>query len=149
MVAPNRDLRNIHFSTLAFLSTALQMDCLPADSAIDINDYKNIKNYDEGRERTSSLLSKVSSRSTFVSLKATSIKYHIRMEIQNKLPDKEFMEPINNPQLLYDNNSTKTPYDNKIIGQNSPWGPQHVLNKALTLNSSTTPHVDNDNVINI
>ena len=120
MVAPNRDLRNIHFSTLAFSSTALQMDCLPADSAIDINDYKNIKNYDESRERTSFLFSKVSSRSTFISSKATSIKYHIRMEIQNELPDKEFMESINNPQLLYDNNSTKTPHDNKIIGQNSP-----------------------------
>jgi len=91
-----------------------------ATTVMDIDNYKNVNNCDDARGRTSSPFSKVSLRNASVSSKASSIEYHARMEIQNKLPDKEFMEPINNPQLLYNNNSTKTPYGNKVIGQNSP-----------------------------
>ena len=125
------------------------MDCLPANLAININDYKNIVNYDNVKGRTFSSSSKVFSRNASISSKASSMEYHARMEIQNKLPDKEFIEPINNSQLSYSNNSTKTSCGNKIIGQNPPQGPQHVSNKALVLNSSTVPHVNDNNVINI
>jgi len=120
-----------------------------ATTVMDIDDYKNVNNCDDARGKTSSLFSKVSLRNASVSSKASSIEYHVRMEIQNELPDKEFMEPINNPQLLYNNNSTKTPHGNKAIGQNSPRGPQHVSNEAPVLNPSTAPQVDDDNVINI
>ena len=98
------------------------MDCLLADLAIDINDYRNIDNYDDIREKTSLTSSKVSLRNVSVVSKASSIAYHKRMEIQNELPDKDFVEPIDNSQLLYNNKSTKTSCGNKAIGQNLPQG---------------------------
>jgi len=149
MIVSNRDLRNIYFFTSALLSTAFQIDCLPANSAMNIDDYKNINNYNNAKERTSFLSSKVSLRNTSVNSKASSMGYHKRMEIQNKLSDKELIEPINNSQLSYNDNSTKIPCSNKVISQNSPQGSQHVSNEALALNSSTTPCVDDNNVINI
>ena len=82
---------------------------------MNINDYRNINNYNDTKEKTSLISSKISSKNTSVSSKASFIVYHKRMEIQNKLLDKDFVESINNPQLLY-NKSTKTFYDNKVIG---------------------------------
>ena len=116
MVVSNRNLKNIHLSTSVFSSTALQIDCLLADLVIDIDDYRNINNYDNIRWRTSLTSSKVSSRNTSVVSKISSITYHERMEIQNELLDKDFIELIDNSQLLYNNKSTKTPYSNKAIG---------------------------------
>ena len=149
MIVSNRDLRNMYFSTSAFLSIAFQIDCLPANLAINIDDYKNVNNYNNAKERTSFLSSKVSLRNTSVNSKASSMEYHKRMEIQNELSDKKLIEPINNSQLSYNDNSTKTPCSNKVISQNSPQGPQHILNEALALNPSTAPCVDDNNVINI
>ena len=116
IVVPNRNLRNIHFSTSALSSSALQMDCLLANSAMNIDNYRNIDNYDKARKRTSLTSSKVSSRNVSVSSKTFSITYYERMEIQNKLPDEDFIEYINNSQLLYNNKSIKTPCSNKAIG---------------------------------
>ena len=96
MIVSNRDLRNMYFSTSAFLSIAFQIDCLPANSVMNIDDYKNVSNYNNAKERTSFLSSKVSLRNTSVNSKASSMGYYKRMEIQNELSDKELMEPINN-----------------------------------------------------
>ena len=50
MIVPNIDLRNIQISTSAFLST-LQIDCLPASSAMDIN-FDNVR----GRSQAKNIL---------------------------------------------------------------------------------------------
>ena len=102
MVASNRDSRNIQISTSAFSSTTLQMDCLPASSAMDIDFNKNVNNFDNVRGRSPSP-SRVTSRSTSVISKTSSIPYHERMEIQNDFLEEEFREPIDSSQLSYDN----------------------------------------------
>ena len=54
----------------------------------------NIKNNDNIRKRLTSP-SKESSKSNPILSTALSISYHIRIEINNNLLDKEFTEPIN------------------------------------------------------
>ena len=75
MVALNRDLRNIQFFTSAFSSTTPQIDCYPASSAIDIDLYKKVNNFDNARRKSPSL-SKVISRSASVESKTSSISYY-------------------------------------------------------------------------
>ena len=101
MIMPNRDLRNIQISTSAFLFTTLQIDCLLAGSAMDIDFNKNVDNFDNIRERSLSP-SRVTLRSTFIISKTSSIPYHKRMEIQNKFLEEEFKKLINSSQLSYD-----------------------------------------------
>ena len=59
MVAPKRDLGNIHFSTSAFTFTTTYMAFIPASKVMNIDNYDNI------RERTSSS-NKASSKSTLI-----------------------------------------------------------------------------------
>ena len=148
MVVPNRVLGNIQFSPSAFIPTAPQMECLPAGSAMDIDITKKVDNFDSARGRSPSP-SNVSSRSASVKLKASSIPYHERMVIQNNLPDEELREPINCSQLSYDNNCQETSHVNMAVDPVVPQGSQHVSNKALVLNISSFPCVDDDDVINI
>ena len=101
MIMPNRDLRNIQISTSVFLFTTLQIDCLPAGLAMDIDFNKNVDNFDNIRERSPSP-SRVTLRSTFIISKTSSIPYHKRMEIQNKFLEEEFKKLINSSQLSYD-----------------------------------------------
>ena len=82
MVVPNRDLRDIQISTSAFSSTTLQIDHLPASSAINIDFNKKVNNFNNIKRRSSSL-NRVTLRSTSVISKISSIFYHKRMEIQN------------------------------------------------------------------
>ena len=97
MVAPNRDLENIHFLSSAFTTSTAQMHPLPSAMEIDIN---NVNNYDNIRGRSHSL-SNISSRSVFVILKASSRPYHEKMVINNNLFNKEFVEPVGSFQLSY------------------------------------------------
>jgi len=61
------------------------MACLPSSVVMDIDNH-NVNNYDDVRERKSSL-SNVSSKSAFVFSSTSSISYYKRMVINNKLPD--------------------------------------------------------------
>jgi len=79
------------------------MACLPPSVAMDIINH-NVNNYDNVRERKSSL-SNVSFRNISMFSNTSSIPYHKRMVINNKLPDQEHVEPIDNSQLLYSGNS--------------------------------------------
>jgi len=98
MVAPNRDIRNINFLSSVFTTSLVQMACLSPDVAMDI-DKHSIDNYDDVRRRNASP-SNVFSRSTSVSSSTSSIPYHKRMVINNKLPNQEHVEPIDNSQLV-------------------------------------------------
>ena len=122
MVAPNRVLGNIQFPPSAFTSTASQIDYLLAGLAIDINTTKKVNNYDNARERSSSS-SFVSSRSTSVESKASSIPYYKRIVIQNDLLDEEFKEPIDCSQLPYNNNCQGNSYVNIVVNLIIPQGP--------------------------
>jgi len=66
-------------------------------------DIDNFDNYNDVRGRYHSL-SNVSSRSTSVISKASSIPYHKKMVINNDLPNEEFMEPVDSSQLSYNSN---------------------------------------------
>ena len=133
---------------VATTPTASQMECLPAGLAIDINITKKVDNFDSARGRSPSP-SNVFSRSASVKSKASSIPYHKRIVIQNDFPDKELREPIECSQLLYDNNCQETSYANMAVDPIISQGPQCVSNKALAFNTSSFPHADDDNVINI
>jgi len=148
MVAPNRDLRNIQISTLAFSSTIFQIDHLSANSAIDINFNKNVNNFDNVRKRSPSP-SRVTSRSTCVVSKTFSILYYERMKIQNDFLEEELRKPINSSQLSYDNQHQEFHRVNMVIDPVLPQGPQYVSNKTLVLNISSPSYVDDDDVINI
>jgi len=71
-----------------------------AYKAMDINNFDNIR-----RRLTS--LSKTSSRSPSISSTTLSILYYKKMEINNDLLDKEFIESVDSSQLSYKNNSGK------------------------------------------
>ena len=60
IVVFKRELGNIHFSTLALISTTTHMDLIPASEVMDINNYDNV------RGRTC-YFSKTYSRSTLIS----------------------------------------------------------------------------------
>ena len=78
IVAPIRELVNIHIFTLAFNLIPLQIARLPANMAIDVNNYNDI------REKLT-FPSKVSLRSTSVTSNASSILYYEKMKINNDL----------------------------------------------------------------
>ena len=103
VVVSNRDIRNINFLSSVFTTSSAQMAHLPSNVAIDVNKH-SINNYDNVREKNTSS-SNVSFRSASVSLSTFSIPYHERMVINNELPDQEYMEPIDNFQLLYSSDS--------------------------------------------
>ena len=105
IVAPNRDIRNIHFLSSAFTSFSAQMANLPSNLVMDINNC-NVNNYDDVRKRPFSS-SKVSSKSASVSSSASSIPYPKRMVINNDLPNDNNKEPIDSSQLPYKDNSQK------------------------------------------
>ena len=73
------------------------MNSLPSTLEMDIN---SINNYNDVRKRTY-FLSNVSTRSVSIVSQASSLPYHERMLINNNLPDKEIMEPIDSSQLSY------------------------------------------------
>jgi len=143
MVAPN-----IQFSPSAFISTAPQMERLPASSAMDIDITKKVDNFDNARGRSPSP-SNVSSRSASVKSKTSFIPYHERIVIQNNLLDEELRKPIDCSQLSYDNNCQETSHVNIAVDPIIPQGPQCVSNEALALNTSSFSCVDDDDVINI
>jgi len=87
MVVPSSELVSIYTSTSTFNLKLSQIDRIPANVAIDVNS-------DIIRRR-------INSRSTSIVSKASSIPYHKRMEINNDLPDKEFIDSINSFQLSY------------------------------------------------
>ena len=70
----------------------------PASMAMDIDDI----NFFRGRNNS---LSNMSSRSSLVLSKASSISYFERMEIKNNLPNEDIVEPINSSQLSYNDNN--------------------------------------------
>jgi len=130
MIAPDRNLRNIQISTLAFLSTTLQIDHLLAGSVMDIDFNKNVDNFDNIRGRSPSS-SRVTSKSTSIISKTFSIHYYERMEIQNNFPEEELRESINSSQPSYNDQHQESYYVNKTIDPVLPQGPQHVLNETL------------------
>ena len=124
------------------------MDCLPASSAMDIDFNKNVDNFDNVRGRSPSP-SRVTSRSTSVISKTSSIPYHERMEIQDDFLEEEFRELIDSSQLLYDNQCQESYCVNIVIDLVLLQGSQHVSNEALALTTSSPPCVNYDDVINI
>jgi len=71
------------------------MSKVPASKAIDINLNDNIR-----IKPTSPC--KTSSRSSSVSSMVLSIPYHKWMEVNNNIPDKDIVKPIDSLQLLYE-----------------------------------------------
>jgi len=55
------------------------------------------------------------------------------MEINNNLPDKEFIEPVNSSQLSYKDNSEEDIPVSKVIDNSSTRNQQCTLNKTLAL----------------
>jgi len=100
MVAPNRNLENIHFVSIAFTTSTVHI--YPFPSAIEM-DIDKVNNFDNIRERSQSL-SNISSRSAFLVSRASSKLYHKRMMINNDLPDEEIVESIDRSQLFYSGN---------------------------------------------
>ena len=93
MIAPNSELANIYTFTSTFNSKLFQIDKTLANVAMDIDS-------DITRKRSIFSGSK-SSRSTSIVLKASSIPYYKRMEINNDLPNEKFVNPIDSSQLSY------------------------------------------------
>jgi len=145
MIVPNRDLGNKQFLSSAFTSSTVQIAPL---SHVAVMDVDKVDNFDDIRER-SSLSSKVSFRSTSVSLSTSSIPYHKRMVINNNIPDEEFKEPIDSFQLSYKDNSQERNHVSMATDLVPSQGPQCVSNEALALNTYNVPHVDDVNIINI
>ena len=98
------------------------MDHLPAGSVIDINFNKNVDNFDNVRRRSPSP-SRVTSRSTSIISKTSSIPYHKRMEIQNDFLEEELREPIDSSQLSYDDQHQESHRVNIVIDLALPQGP--------------------------
>ena len=98
IVVPKRELRNIHFSTSAFISTTTYMACIPA------SDVMNINNYSDVRERTH-FTSKASFRSALISSSVLSQPYYKKIVLNNDLSNEDFREPVDKFQLSYKDNS--------------------------------------------
>jgi len=92
MVVPIRELVNKQLSTSTISSKLLNMAHLLSAMNMVIDDIT--------RERFNSS-SKMSSRSASVVSDALSILYHLRMEINNDLPDKITVKLIDSSQLSY------------------------------------------------
>ena len=97
MVVPIREVVNKHPFTLAFNLISLQMARILAYKAIDVDNYNDI------RGRTTS--SKLSSRSTSITSNTLSIPYYEKIEINNNLPDKKSIDPVDSFQLSYQDNN--------------------------------------------
>ena len=119
-------------------------------------DFENVvrntsDNYDEVRGWTTTP-NKQSSRASSMSSTVSSVIYHERMEMNNDNDGDAIMEPINMPQLSY---VTPRGQDNQVsmvADSNNNTMNQRVSIEGPALNSSSTsspPHVDDDNVINI
>jgi len=119
MVAPNRNLGNIHFLSSAFTTTSTQMNSLLSTLEMNIN---SINNYDNVRERTHSP-SNISTRSTSVVSQASSLLYYERMVINNNLSDKKIVEPINSSQLSSSGDSQGRNCDSVTTDPISSQGP--------------------------
>jgi len=119
----------------------------PLSSAMKI-DINNVDNYDNIRRRSHSL-SNISSRSVSVILKSSSRPYYKKIVINNNLPDKEFVKPVDSSQLSYNGNGQERNYISMITDSVSSQEPQCVSNKTLALNTYNIPHVGDDDVINI
>ena len=91
------------------MSVLFKMAHLPPSVAMNVVNY-NINNYDNIRRRKSSL-SNVSFRNTSVFSSTSSILWHKRIVINNKLPNQEHVEPIDNSQLLYSGDSQENNQD--------------------------------------
>jgi len=70
-------------------------------SKVPASEEMNIDLNDNIRRRPTSPY-KTSSRSSFVSSTVSSIPYYKRIEINNNIPDKDIVEPVNSSQLLYE-----------------------------------------------
>jgi len=77
------------------------MNSLSSTLEMDID---SINNYNNVRKRTY-FLSNVSTRSMSIVSQVSSLLYYERMLINNNLPNKEIMEPIDSSQLSYSGNS--------------------------------------------
>ena len=145
MVASNRDLENIGFISSAFITSTTYIHSLPFAMKIDIN---SVNNYNDVRERSHSF-SNVSSRSASLVSRASSRPYYEKMIINNDLPDKEIVKPIDRSQLSYSGNCQERSCISMMTDPISLQEPQQVSNKALALNTYNVPCVGNDDIINI
>jgi len=130
MVVSSSELANIHIFTSTFNSKLSQMDRTPANVAIDINS-------DIIRRRTNSS-SSTSSRSALIISKVSSIPYHKRMEINNDLSDKKFIDPIDSSQLSYKGNDGAGNLVRKITNTSSIGIQQYVQDKCIVLKNTST-----------
>ena len=131
MVAPIRELVNIHFSTSALNLKPLHMAKLPSKMEMDIDS-------DSIRRRSTSS-SKVSSRSASVTSNALSTPYHKRMEINNDLPDKDFRDPANSSQLSYKDGNEEGNSVRKAADNGPTRNLQCVPNEAPALKNTPKP----------
>ena len=152
MVVPSSELVNIHISTSTFNSKLSQIDRIPANVAIDINS-------DIIRERSNSS-SSISSRSTSIVSKVLSISYYKMIEINNSLPDKEFVNLIDSSQLSYKDNDGAGNLVRKTTDTGSIRNQQYIQDESIASKNiptvqgkSTSQHHANmsqsDDVINI
>jgi len=110
----------------------LQIARIPANEAIDIDNYNDI------RERMTSS-SKASLRSASVTFNTSSIPYHKRMKINNNLPNKELRDPIDSFQLSYKGNNKEENLVNETTNNSLIRNPQCVQNKAPALKNTPKP----------
>jgi len=141
MIVSKRNLGNIYFSTSALTSTITYMAHLPATEIINIDNYDNIR-------RRKSSPSKASSRSTLISLSVSSQPYYKRIVLNNDLPNKEIVEPVNSSQLFYKDKSKERNTISKATDHKFTRRQQYTSNETSALNTSTAQCVDND-IINI
>jgi len=131
MVVPIRELANKQLFTSTISSKLSNMAHLPFATDMNIN------NITRGRSTSSS---KMSSRSTSVVSDASSIPYHLRIEINNDLLDKITVEPIDSSQLSYQDNVKRR---SNLVSEAADPGPirksQHVQHDALALDKAPKP----------
>ena len=126
---------------------------VPTNMEIDFeNTFRNTSdNYDKMRGRMSTP-SKQSSRVFSISSTISLVIYYKRMDINNNLENDINMEPIEITQLLYAIPREQVNQVSTVVDSNNNMINQCVLIKGLALNSSSTSstsHIDNDNIINI
>jgi len=128
---PIRELANKQLFTSIISSKLSNMAHL--SSTIDMD----VDNITRGRSTSSS---KMSSRSASVVSDALSILYHFRMEINNNLPDKITVKPIDRSQLLYQDDVEE---GSNLVSEAADSGPirksQCVQHNILALNKAPKP----------
>ena len=95
MVVSIRELANKHFSTNISHSISAHISKLLSFEEMDVNSNDNIR----GRP---TFPCKTNSRSSSVSSVVLSIPYHKKMKINNDIPNKNIVEPVDSLQLLYE-----------------------------------------------